>query len=265
MNTDKLFLAALLVVAATAARADVTINTTTTGKASVIDVSGTGVSLIKGHHMRTDSAMGSRTEALVIDIDGRRFINIDDKKKSALITPLESISDELAKAGVGGLSATLNKTSLVKKVAGFSCTVHDISVTMPFSVTGNVGDGMTANMVLSGTVCLSGDAPGLADYQKFYRASADSGFIFGDPRGTKSPTGAATAKAYAELTRKMAEAGMALESHVKITAQGDNPMAQMMAKLAASDITSTVTSITVGDVSAESFAIPAGYKVKTQK
>lgn len=265
MKTNSLLPAALLAAGATGAHADVTVNTTTSGKASVIDVSGTGVNLIKGHRMRTDTISGKRADALIIDIDGRRFINLDEKKKSAVVTPLDSISDDLAKVGVGGLSASLAKTGQVKTIAGYSCTVHDINVTMPFSVTGNPGDGMDANMVLSGTVCLSGDAPGLSDYQTFYRASADSGFIFGDPRGAKSPTGAATAKAYAELTRKMAEAGMALESHVKITAQGSNPMAQMMAKLAASDIMTTVTSITVGDLPAESFDIPAGYKMKTQK
>lgn len=265
MNRNQLLLATMFAVGAAGARADVTVNTTTTGKASVVDVSGTGVNRIKGHRMRTDTVSGKHNDALIIDIDGRRFVNLDENKKTALVTPIESISDQLAKVGVGGLSATLNKTSQVKQIAGYSCTVHDISVTMPFSVTGNPNDGMNADMVLSGTVCLSSNAPGLADYQNFYRASADSGFIFGDPRGAKSPTGAATAKAYAELTRKMAEAGMALESHVKISAQGNNPMAQMMAKLAASDITTTVTSIAVGDISAETFDIPAGFKVKTQK
>lgn len=265
MKTNQLLLSALFAASAMAARADVTVNTITAGKASVMDVTGTGVSLFKGNRMRTDSLMGNRTSALIVDIDARRFVDIDDKKRSALVTPLDSISDELAKVGVAGLTSSLTKTSQVKKIAGYSCTVHDINVTMPFSLTGNPGDGMDANMVLAGTVCLSGDAPGLADYQQFYRASADSGFIFGDPRGVKSPTGAATAKAYAALTRKMAEAGMALESHVKISAQGANPMAQMMSKLAASDITTTVTSVTVGDLPAESFDVPAGYKVKTQK
>jgi len=118
---------------------------------------------------------------------------------------------------------------------------------------------------MSGTVCLSTAAPGLADYQAFYKAAADSGFIFGDPRATKSPTGAAQAKAYAALTKKMAEAGMALESHVNITASGDNPMAALMASVAKSDIITTVTKIETGTLPAESFEIPADYKVKTQK
>jgi hypothetical protein len=52
---------------------------------------------------------------------------------------------------------------------------------------------------------------------------------------------------------------------VTISATGDNPMAGMMAKLAASDISTTVTKVEVGDVPADRFDIPAGYKVKTQK
>ncbi len=264
MTIRKLLPLALL-AAGTAAHADVSVVTTTAGNASFINVGGTSTSLIKGNRMRTNSAIGSRNDALIIDIDGRRFIGIDDGKKSATVTPLESIAAQLEKAGTGTIQATLKKTSQTKKVAGYDCTVHDLSVTLPFSVTGHPGDGMDMNLVLSGQACLSTSAPGLADYQKFYRASADSGFIFGDPKTTKSPTGAAQAKAYAELTRKMAEAGMALESHVTLSASGSGPMAGMFAKLAASDITTTVTQITPGDLPAEQFDVPAGYKVKTQK
>jgi hypothetical protein len=254
-----------LAAAGAAAHADVTVVSTTAGKASIIDVGGTSTSLIKGNRMRVDSAMGSRTDGLIIDIDGRRFVQIDDRKKSATVTPLDSIRVQLDKVGVGTIQATLRKTAQTKQVAGYDCTVHDVNIAMPFSFTGNPGDGMDMNMVLSGQVCLSTTAPGLADYQKFYRASADSGFIFGDPRAAKSPTGAAQAKAYAELTRKMAEAGMALESHVMITASGSSPMAGMMAKLAASDITTTVTQVSVGELPDAQFDVPAGYKVKTQK
>jgi hypothetical protein len=254
-----------ILAAGTAAHADVTVVSTTAGKASFLDVGGTSTSLIKGNRMRTNSMIGSRTQALIIDIDGRRFVNVDDGKKSATVTPLDTISEQLNKVGVGAIQATLTKTSQTKQIAGYDCTVHNISVSMPFSATGHPGDGMDLNMQMSGEVCLSTNVPGLADYQNFYRASADSGFIFGDPRVAKSPTGAAQAKAYADLTRKMAEAGLPLESHVTITAAGNNPMAGMMAKLAASDITSTVTQITVGDLPAEQFDVPAGYKVKMQK
>jgi hypothetical protein len=265
MTTNKILLSVLLATAAASAHADVTVNTTTSGKASFINVAGDGVTQIKGTRQRSDNLVGGKSQALIIDIDGRQFVDLDVKGKKATVTPLASIADELAKVGVGTLAATLTKTAQTKQVAGFPCTVHDIKVSLPFSPTGHAGDGLDLTMVLSGTVCLSTTAPGLADYQKFYKAAADSGFIFGDPRTAKSATGAAQAKAPAELTRKMAEAGMALETHVTIDASGDNPMSAMFSKLAKSDITTTVTKIVAGDVPADAFEIPAGFKVKTQK
>jgi hypothetical protein len=264
MNHKHLVLGGLLAGAA-AAHADVTVNTSTSGKASIINLGGDGVNLIKGRRMRTDSLVGNRAVSLIIDIDDLRFVEIDERKKLATITPLATIAEQLGKVGVGAMQATLTPTSQKKTVSGFPCTVHDVRVSLPFSPVGDQGQGMDMTMQLSGTVCLSTAVPGLADYQAFYRAAADSGFIFGNPMAARSPTGAAQAKAYAALTKKMAEAGMALESHVTISASGDNPMAGMMAKLAASDITTTVTKVETGEVPAERFEIPAGYKVRTQK
>lgn len=265
MTIHRILLSIAFAAVAASAHADVTVNTTTAGKASFMDVGGDGVTQIKGARQRTDQTMGGKPQSLIIDIDGRRFVDIDAKKKTATVTPLDSIADELQKVGVGTMNATLTKTSQTKQIAGYPCTVHDIKLSLPFSPTGQTGQGMDLTMTLTGTVCLSTSAPGLADYQKFYKAAADSGFIFGNPRAAKTATGAAQAKAYAELTRKMAEAGMALETHVIIDATGDNPMAGMFSKLAKSEITTTITGITTGDLPADAFDIPAGFKVKTQK
>ena len=265
MTSDRILLCAAFAAAASSAHADVTVTTQTSGKAAFIDVGGEAVNQFKGTRQRTDHIYKGKTQTLLIDIDGRRFVSLDAKKKSAVVTPLESIADELQKVGVGVIEATLKKTSQTKQIAGFPCTVHDLNLSLPFSPTGEMGQGMDLTMVLSGTVCLSTTAPGLADYQAFYKAAADSGFIFGDPRAVKSPTGAAQAKAYAALTRKMAEGGMALESRVTISASGDNPMAGLMGGAAKSDIITTVTKIDTGALPAEAFEIPADFKVKTQK
>jgi hypothetical protein len=265
MSTGKILLTSVITLVAAAAHADVTVTTLTSGKAAFIDLGGEGVTQIKGTRQRTDQVFNGKPQSLIIDIDGRRFVSLDARKKSAVVTPLDAIADELQKVGIGTIDATLKKTAQTKQVAGYTCTIHDVSVSLPFSPTGQSGQGMDLTMVMSGTVCLSTAAPGLADYQAFYKAAADSGFIFGDPRAAKSPTGAAQAKAYAALTRKMAEAGVALETQVSITASGDNPMAAIFAKAAKSDINTTVTKIETGSLPAESFEIPADYKVKTQK
>src|SRR5215831_3725556 len=199
------------------ASADVTVTMQTDGKASFIVVGGEGKAQIKGNRQRSEQSASGKTFASIIDVDGRRFINLDDKKQSADVFPIESIGEAWRKAGVGEFKATVTKTAETKTVASYPCTVYTLNVTLPFSPTGP-NSGLDMTMVMSGTACLSTAAPGLADYQAFYKAAADSGFIFGDPRAAKSPTGAAQAKAYAELTKKMAAAGMALESHVTITA-----------------------------------------------
>jgi hypothetical protein len=265
MSTNKIPVTLLLLGCAAAAHADLTVTTITEGKASFINVGGEGTSQFKGKRQRSDQTMLGKPQSLIIDIDNMRFVDVDAKKKSATVTPLASIADELSKVGVGSMQATMTKTSQTKSIAGYPCTIHDVRVTMPFSPTGKTGEGMDLDMVMAGTVCLGTTVPGLADYQTFYKAAADSGFIFGDPRAAKSPAGAAQAKAYAALTKKMAEAGMALESHVTVSASGAGPLAGMMAKAVASDIRTTVTKIVVGDLPADAFDIPAGYKVKTQK
>ncbi|HYM36054.1 MAG TPA: hypothetical protein VET48_11695 [Steroidobacteraceae bacterium] len=264
MTTERLVLFTALTACAMTAAADVTVATQTEGKASFLNVGGDGVSQIKGNRQRNEQSASGKTHASIIDVDGRRFINLDDKKKSAEVTSLDSIGEALQKSGAGNFQATLTKTAEKKTIASYPCSVYNVNISLPFSPTG-ANSGLDMTLVMSGTACVSSAVPGLADYQAFYKAAADSGFIFGDPRTAKSPTGAAQAKAYAAMTKKMAEAGMALESHITVTAKGDSPLAGMMAKLAASDIHSTVTKITTDSLPAEAFDIPAGYKVKMQK
>jgi hypothetical protein len=246
-------------------QADVTLNLQNSGKALFVDLGGESVMQIKGKRQRTDQKIGNKMLATIIDVDGARFVTLDETKKMARVAPFGSINDELAAVGGGAMQVSVTQTAQTKQIAGFACTVHDVRIALPFSATGHKGDAPDVTMVISGDVCLSRDAPGLADYQAFYRAASDAGFIFGDPRQAKTATGAAQSKAYAQLLRKMAEGGIALESHLKISATGEGPLASMMAKLAASDVNTVVTRVTSGELPGEPFDIPAGYKVKEDK
>src|SRR6185436_18828985 len=78
MNHGKLLLASPIGLASAAAHADVTVTTQTSGKASFINVGGEGLNYIKGKRQRTDSMVGGRTVALIIDIDNLRFVDLDD-------------------------------------------------------------------------------------------------------------------------------------------------------------------------------------------
>src|SRR5688572_31028884 len=90
-----------LLALAGAASADVAVTTQTTGNASILNVDGEGVTRIKGKRQRTDQVMRNKPQTLIIDIDNRRFVDLDIKKKAARVTPLDAIADQLQKVGVG--------------------------------------------------------------------------------------------------------------------------------------------------------------------
>ncbi|HEY6125761.1 MAG TPA: hypothetical protein VIV63_14005, partial [Steroidobacteraceae bacterium] len=62
MRANKILLTVTLATAGVGVHADVTINTTTSGKASIMDVSGIGVHQIKGARQRSDQTIGGKPQ-----------------------------------------------------------------------------------------------------------------------------------------------------------------------------------------------------------
>ena len=68
---------------------------------------------------------------------------------------------------------------------------------------------------LTGPVWIVKDAPGAAEYNAFYKAAVEKGWIFGDPRAAKAQPG--QARAMAEMYNHFAEVGgIAYESDIQI-------------------------------------------------
>jgi hypothetical protein len=186
------------------------------------------------------------------------MITIDVKKREATIMPTAKLQETLNKTTTGQVKASVTPTAETKTIAGFSCTVHQVSVEVPFSMG---GPEMQMSLVMNGPACLAKDAPGYADYQRLYTAVADKGFILGDPRAAQGP-GAAMAKGMANFQKTMAAAGVPLDQNMHAELKGDGPMAGIMGKMFKIDTGHVVTKIETGDVDAALFDVPAGYKVK---
>lgn len=249
---------------ASPAHADVTMVQNVTGKI-IVDASGETTTRIKGNKMRIDTARGNEVSTVILDIDGQQMIIIDQKKKEATVMPVAQLQEALGKAGGSGAHMTVKSkvtpTGEKKQVAGYNCAVHDISVAVPFSMTKDEKDSMT--MVMSGPACLSKDAPGFADFSRLAAAAAEKGFVFSDPRTVKGP-GASLAKGMAELNKTMSEAGIPLEQTTNLSLEGSGPAASLMGRFMKGTTTSTLVKITEGDIPADVFVVPAGFKVKTQ-
>ena len=121
------------------------------------------------------------------------------------------------------------------------------------------------NVTLNGPVWIVKNAPGAAEYAAFYKAAAEKGFIFSDPRVAKGQPG--QAKAMAEMYEQFAAiGGIAYETeHAPQTRDGGGdggPMAGILAKMGNIEIQTLVESVDTAPVGDDLFAPPAGYKLK---
>jgi threonine dehydratase len=137
---------------------------------------------------------------------------------------------------------------------------------MPTAMGGSKDMSMT--VTLSGPVWIVKDAPGAAEYTAFYKAAAEKGWIFGDPRAAKAQAG--QAKAMAEMYRKFAEiGGIAYESDIQMKmgmqGGGGGPLAGMLAKMGNVSMQTKVEDVQTGPVADDLFAPPAGYKLNNRK
>lgn len=254
--------AAMVGLLATPAFADITLKSTMTGKGFGKMADGESVSYIKGLKMRTDSTFGGSPTSIIIDVESQKFISINHKKKEAQVYDMAKFRQDLDKT----LKSSEAKSSLKpngekREVSGRACTGYDMSVSVPWAM----GEGMEMTMVMSGPVFIAKGAPGSADYAKFYLAAAEKGFIASDPRQAKGA--AQQTKGMTELYKAIAETGgipYQMETGVKI--EGGGPMAGVMGKMmGGSGFTQTITSVATDHVSADTFEIPADYKVKIEK
>ncbi|MBA3948814.1 MAG: hypothetical protein H0X44_02585 [Acidobacteria bacterium] len=257
----KIYAALLLATAVTAspAAAQVTLTEKTTGTGMGQNMSGEGKQYIKGTKMRTDQTMGGKRTSVIIDAGTQQMIVLDHSKKEAVVTDMRAITKDLAKIEASDVRASITPTSVKRQIAGASCTVHDMDVRVPAKV-GPGGDDVIVTM--KGPVCLTTGGPGVADYQAFYRAAAEKGLFFTDPRAAKAQPG--QARGMTELYRQMAGKGVAYATDLSFTFEGKGMMATMMNKIGAMTMKSEVVSASGAAIDVSVFAVPPGYKTKQQ-
>jgi hypothetical protein len=244
------------------ASADVTVTAQLTGKGIGKAAEAQSITYIKGFKQRTDSVLGGSPTTTIIDLDAQKFISINHKKKEALVYDMAKFRQDLDKM-VKGAEATssLKPSGDKREIAGKSCDGYQMSVTMPMAL----GEGMEMTLTMAGPVFIAKGAPGSKDYNAFFLAAAEKGFIANDPRAAKGA--AAQTKGMTALYKAIAETGgipYQMEWSVKI--EGGGPMAGMMNKMmGGSGFTQTITGVAIEDIPADKFEIPAGFKVKTEK
>ncbi len=245
------------------AHADTTLKQTTGGKGMGISGNASAITYIKGNKMRSDVIHGEKTQTMIFDVDAQKLYIFDSKKKEADVWDMGTFGAEISKAvDMSEAKASLKPNGQTKQIAAHSATGYDMEISMQSAMGGSKD--MTMTITLSGPIWIVKNAPGSADYARFYKAAVAKGWIFSDPRGAKAQPG--QAKAMAEMYRQMAEiGGIPYESDVQIKMSGSGPMAAIMSRMGNVTMTTTVNSTEVGPLADDLFAPPAGYKLNQKK
>ena len=245
------------------AAADVTIRQTTNGRGLGMSGQMTGITYIRGHRMRTDVIERDRTRTTIFDLDTQKMYSFDSKKKEADVWDMAAVAADVAKSvDVSSLKATITPNGQNKSIADQTASGYDMSVSMTAGMAGSKDLDMT--VTLAGPLWVVTGAPGTDDYVGFYRAAAEKGWIFGDPRAAKGPPG--QARAMSEMYNRLAElGGIAYETDVQIKMGGSGPMASLMSRMGNITMTTVVQSVETTPLADELFAPPAGYKLNEKK
>jgi hypothetical protein len=233
------------------AHADVTLKQKTGGKMAMGGAAaGETTQYIKGMRMRVDEGMTGTPTSQIVDLTAQQLIVLNPKRREADVYDMKKLTDQIAKIAGSDVQARLTPTTQTRQIAGATCTVHNMHVSVPTEMGGE-----KINLVISGPVCLSKDAPGRNDFAALYKSAA----FFGDPRTAAAQPG--HARGLAMLYRQMADRGVPLAQEMNVRFEGSGPMAGMMAKVGGSSMTVEVVSISVEPVPDTLFEIPADYKI----
>jgi hypothetical protein len=260
---------AILLSAAIAApaAADVTLKMTTGGKGMGIAATSSGTTYIKGRKMRTDLQIGNRTQSTIFDLDAQKMYIFEAGRKEADVWDMADFTKQVSgSVDASQMKASVKPNGQTKPIGSLTANGYDMQISMPSAMGGNKDMMMT--VTLSGPVWIVKNAPGAAEYTAFYKAAAEKGWIFGDPRAAKGQPG--QARAMSEMYRQFAEiGGIAYESDIQIKMGMDGadagPLAGMMAKMGNMSVQTKVEDVQTGPIADEMFAPPAGYKLNQRK
>ena len=266
--TRVLGLALLTLSLAAPAAADLTLKQTMNGKGMGVNGQSTGTAYIKGNKMRSEMQVGDRTQIAIFDLDAQKMYSFDSKKKEADVWDMAAFAAELSKTvDTSAMKATLTPNGQTKQIGGQTANGYDLEISMPAAMGGSKD--MTMTVTMTGTTWIVKNAPGTAEYTRFYMAAAEKGWIFSDPRAAKASPG--QARATTEMYKQFAEAGgIAYETdmQMKMSSSGGgagNPLGGLLARMGNMSMTTTIQSVETGAVADDLFAPPAGYKLNQKK
>ncbi len=254
---------ALALAVLSPAQADVTLKATAEGKGLGMSGSTSNLTYIKGLKMRSESTSGKANNVTIFDVEGQKMYILNAKKKEAEVWDMAAFAQQIGQSVASDdVRASMTPNGQTKTLHGATADGYDIEIVVPATLGGP--GGMPVTMLLNGVSWIAKDVPGSADYAAFYKGASERGWIFSDPRTAQGAPGQvkAMAQMYAEFAKI---GGLPYEAQMNITAQGDGPLAAMMAKMGGVSTTTTIDSVDTAPLDDALFQVPADYTTKERK
>ncbi len=244
----KAFRSALLlagiILAASAAFADVTLKSTMATTAGTMSIEMASVAYVKGLAMRTDITGQGQDMSMFVDVSGKRQVLFNNATKQA-----QDLGAAMADMPfvMGEIKSSIKPNGQTKTLLGYECAGYDIEMSMPMTI-------MSEDIAIqaAGTVWIAKNAPGDAEYRAFSKAAVEAGLM-------TAPFGQGPqAKGLAQFQASFLEKGIPLEQQMQMTFSGVGQMFQTMAQAGMGNygMTMQVTSISVDPIPAGTLAFP---------
>ena len=268
---------AMFAVCSAVVRADITIVQTMTVEGGMAAMSGQAIApktttRIKGLKARTDMDMPgvNMSMSTIADLVAKQMIILrhDQKTAQVIIAPNASTTATTATTTappIGGtvkMDVSVTPTGKSQVIDGFKCDEFTFTTTMNMSEVGgpNLPPEAVAmmkgmSMVMKGSMWVTKEAPGGAEYLAYNKAlaSADLNAAAAGMSGINMP-------GLDNMTKAMASVnGLAYMTEMTMKIEGTGQMAEMMRQMGDMKITSKTNSISVETIAEDQFKVPAGY------
>ena len=266
----------MVVVCSAAPRADVRYTATTTIEGQMAGIMGAApprmVMRVKGGKARADIGPDEQpTASSITDLSSRQTILLQHQQKLAVIVTPERAAT-LARPGAVTLPAAdtaVKPTGRTRVIDGVSCIEH--VVTMSFDMLEmaksspkappEAMEGLKdARMIVSGSLWIATEGPGVADYVGFKKIAEEAGLagiLLGAMPGVRSVGLNKFMAAFATAP------GLPYLTEISMTVEGTGDIVEMMKQqMGVTTFSTRVNVVSTDPIADDVFEVPGGYTVK---
>lgn len=252
--------------------ADVTITSNVTIEGGAPGMGGAGgtssprmTMKIKGLKARSDVDVNGQTHTSITDLSTKQVIVLQHAQKTAQVYAAGSMPPAAAAhASAAKIDASTKPTGETRTIAGTQCDEFAIRMDMSMAdfaaspgLAPQAAEMMKgARMVITGSIWVAKNGPGVADFVAFQKAAANANMAAAIGGAVPGIQGGGVDRLLKSLSDMP---GIPYLSELQMDVEGTGPMVDAMKQMGGMKIKSAVTEVSTAAIAGDHFEVPAGY------